>query len=274
MNVLTPAARRAPRSLRGMGDASPYSPVVSFQPVKVGNPLARQGTPLQVGDTFAVSISGGAPNTEVSVDGTHNGVLDHNTMGHTDANGNWAIQGSFDASTVGNWSETWYVGTQNAGSFQFAISQPSAPASQTYMPSVTFTPSRPGTQFQIGDTWRISISGGAPNAPVTVTGVHDGVPATNTMGNTDSSGHFVLDGTFTADVVGQWSQTWFVNGQTAGTFSFTVQSPTGPAPSGETQTGTTQQTSTSSFLANLSNTEMLLAGAGVLTLLLLAGGKR
>lgn len=93
-----------------------YAPIVSFTP-------SRSGI-LYPGDTWAINIRGGAPRTAVSVYGGPNGAFQTNQMGSTDQNGNFSLQGTIDNTMYGqSWQETWYVGSQNAGSFGFSIAQ-------------------------------------------------------------------------------------------------------------------------------------------------------
>jgi hypothetical protein len=183
-----------------------------------------------------------------------------------------------------------------------------APSSTgNYNPTVSFQGSRAGLTFQPGDTWQITITGGAPNTLVSVTGVHNGATATNQMGTTDQNGNFSLSGTFDTSVIGNWSETWYVGTQTAGTFQFSVvagnsapagtgtppatqqqpvnsyptpgssagQTPTGmqqqPAPSGGT-TNTTPATSTD-LIPGVSNTYLALGAGALLLVLVAAGGK-
>lgn len=89
-------------------------------------------------------------------------------------------------------------------------------------PTVSFTASRSGSVFVPGDSWTISITGGAPNSPVVVSSTHDGSPDSATMGTTNSGGSWSLTGTFDSGVLGNWSETWSVNGVVAGSFSFCV----------------------------------------------------
>jgi hypothetical protein len=101
-------------------------------------------------------------------------------------------------------------------------------------PRLTFKTSRGGSSLVPGDTWQVSISGGAPNSPVTVTGNTAGNKTdsvTSGMGSTDSQGNFSKSGTIGSGDVGSWSETWAVGGATAGSFSFTVQAPAAGAPS-------------------------------------------
>jgi hypothetical protein len=110
----------------------------------------------------------------------------------------------------------------------------SAPAS--YSPHVSFSSSRGGTVLEPGDTWHISITGGPPHSPVTVSGsTPSGSFSNSPMGTTDGNGNFALAGTITADQVGNWSESWSVGSLSAGAFSFTVRvnaPPAGSAPGG------------------------------------------
>lgn len=130
---------------------------------------------------------------------------------------------------------------------------PSTPPPTTYTPRLSFNTSRGGSTVYPGDTWTITITGAAPNQPVSVLGIHpDGGSATQGYGNTDGSGNFKLAGQITSDMVGNWQETWTVGGQQAGSFSFTVAalqqaaraasvvpSPPSPAPAGATGAYTT-----------------------------------
>lgn len=97
-----------------------YAPQVSFV-------ASRAGT-LYPGDTWQIHITGAAPNVTVQVDGTHAGQTNRNTMGTTDAQGNFLLSGTITADSVGSWQETWYAGGQTAGTFGFVVA---APATQT-----------------------------------------------------------------------------------------------------------------------------------------------
>jgi len=184
-----------------------------------------------------------------------------------------------------------------------------APSSTgNYNPTVSFQGSRAGSTFQPGDQWSISITGGAPNTIVTVNGVHNGASAVNQMGNTDQNGNFSLSGTFDTSVIGNWSETWYVGTQTAGTFTFSViagnstpagtgtptptpqqtpvnsyptpgsstgQTPSGtqqPAPTGGTTNNTPVATSTD-LIPGISNTYLAIGAGALLLVLVAAGGK-
>lgn len=101
-----------------------------------------------------------------------------------------------------------------------------APSAPTYNPRLSFTSSRGGSTLYPDDTWSISITGAPPNQPVSVLGVHpDGGSATQGYGNTDGAGNWQLQGTITADMVGNWKEIWSVGGTQVGQFAFTVAQP-------------------------------------------------
>ena len=192
------------------------------------------------------------------------------------------------------------------------IGTPSSSSNGAYNPVVSFQGSRAGSTFQPGDSWAIQISGGAPNTLVTVNGVHNGAAATNQMGSTDQNGNFSLSGVFDTSVIGNWSETWYVGTQTAGTFTFSViaglstpagtgtpaatNTPTGtqqqptsypspsssaggtptgtqqPAPSGGTTNNTPAATFTD-FIPGISNTYLAIGAGALLLVLVAAGGK-
>lgn len=110
------------------GTSPPSTPAGSYRPVVTFTP-SRQGL-LYPGDTWSIVISGGAPRSPVSVYGGANGSYTTNSMGVTDQNGNFQLQGTIDNTMYGQaWQETWSVGGQNAGSFSFSVSQ--APSGNT-----------------------------------------------------------------------------------------------------------------------------------------------
>lgn len=118
-------------------------------------------------------------------------------------------------------------------------------------------PGGASTSFRVGDAYTISITGGAPNAPVygnmsqcspdfsrcaqvPMSGQADialsnwmGKPMTgnepNGIGMTDGSGNFSMSGTFTPAMVGMWTQNWHVGSQQVGGAQFTVSDGSGSA---------------------------------------------
>src|SRR5215475_12280467 len=92
-----------------------------------------------------------------------------------------------------------------------------------YSPRVSFTTSTGDTgQLKPGDTWKITITGGKPGAPVTVTGGQNGRVDTTPMGNTDATGSWTATGSIDTGMLGNWKESWTVGGDNAGSFSFTV----------------------------------------------------
>lgn len=136
------------------------------QPVQVGAPApaysprlsfitSRGGTALQPGDTWTVQIQGAPPNSPVTVTGGNMGQSITNSMGATDANGNFSLSGSITSDQAGVWAEQWSVGGQPAGSFAFTVTVPPGP-----QPGSTSIPAQPAGAPQTGvpqDTGGTSI---------------------------------------------------------------------------------------------------------------------
>ena len=284
--------------------ANPYVPPTGTGtqiPVGTGTPAtsgggsliwspSRQGGTLQPGDTYTIRVLG-PPNTPVTVNVTHNGsTTTGNPMGNTGADGSFSITGGIDSSELGSWSESWYIGGVLAGLIAFNVAavgtgtgvpvSPSVGGSMGYSPVVSFLPSRQG-MLEVGDTWVIRITGGAPNSIVSVYGGQNGVSTTNQMGVTDQNGNFQVSGTIDSSSIGNWSETWYVGSQNAGSFSFSVASPSSdstPPPSGGALPGgsappLSPATPSSTWIPGVSNT-VVLAGGGLLALLVLMGGRR
>jgi hypothetical protein len=97
-------------------------------------------------------------------------------------------------------------------------------------PTVTLTnTTRGGSDFLVGDNFQINISGGAPNANITMMRSYNsgGFQGPWSVGTTDGSGNFQVNGTETSDYVGYWVEMWYVDGVQANpTLSFYVLAPT------------------------------------------------
>lgn len=76
---------------------------------------SRAGMPLKVGDSWSLTIMGSA-STPVTGDATQNGKLvgKGTPFGSTDSSGKKVLTGVMTADTVGQWSETFFVGSQSA----------------------------------------------------------------------------------------------------------------------------------------------------------------
>ena len=78
------------------------------------------------------------------------------------------------------------------------------------------------SSFNVGDSWQIVVSG-TPNAPVTASATQNGTSlGTSSMGTIGSNGQLVITGTMTAAQAGNWTESWSVGGQNAGSVSFSV----------------------------------------------------
>ncbi len=89
------------------------------------------------------------------------------------------------------------------------------------------------SSFNVGDSWQIVVTG-PPNASVTASSTQNGtaVGSQTPMGTIGSSGQLVLTGTMSAAQIGAWSENWQVNGQSAGSISFTVAGSSGSSGGG------------------------------------------
>lgn len=101
-----------------------------------------------------------------------------------------------------------------------------APPASVASLGVQFTnTTRGGSVFQIGDNWRLVVTG-PPNQPVTANAIQNGTSlGTTPMGNTDATGTLTLTGSIAPSSIGTWQETWLVGGQLAGNVSFTVPNP-------------------------------------------------
>lgn len=83
--------------------------------------LSRPGQPFQVGDKFRVTVTGAA-NQPVSVTATQNGrAMGTTTYGATNASGVFQLEGQMAAEHVGDWVETWHVGTDSTAELTFSV---------------------------------------------------------------------------------------------------------------------------------------------------------
>ncbi len=80
--------------------------------------------------------------------------------------------------------------------------------------------------FQVGDGFRIQITGAAPNSPIVATSTQNGVShGSNNIGTTDANGNFSLVGAMNSTTIGTWTEQWKVGNQTFN-ISFSVANPT------------------------------------------------
>lgn len=92
------------------------------------------------------------------------------------------------------------------------------------------------SSFNVGDSWQIVVTG-PPNSSVTASASQNGTSlGSSTMGTIGSNGQLTLTGTFAASQVGNWTETWQVAGQAAGSISFSVGAPSGSSGGGGSNT--------------------------------------
>ena len=156
--------------------------------------------------------------------------------------------------------------TETSGNLPFGQTLPgSQPASQlasqpaasgSYPLSVRLLNSSGGqaSAFNVGDSWQVIVYG-PPNAQVSASATQNGTSlGSGSMGTIGSNGQLVITGTMDASQVGNWSESWTVGGQAAGTISFSVASVAGAA--------STSAASPSS-LTSLASTPVSVAGISI-----------
>lgn len=205
------------------GTACATVPTVS---ISVSGPTI--GNTYFVGDSFTLTVTG-PPNQPVTVSQTRTS-LRANTSWQTDANGVWTISGSWSASDMGSYTQTWSVGGVAANptlSFQI-VALPTV--------SLTVTGQQSGTTYYAGDSFTLTVTG-PPNQPVTVSQTRSAV-RTNDVWQTNAQGVFSVSGSWSYSDVGTYAQRWYVAGVPASPqLSFSVMSlaPTISGPNNATQ---------------------------------------
>lgn len=135
------------------GDQAP-----SFSFTKTSGPTPYPA--FQVGDSWVITVTGPA-NAPIFVATTQNGIATPaNLFGTTDANGNFSFIGTMLQSAIGNWSESWYIGTSGGGpadttrnllsTTTFSVSAPAAASASPSSPQpVASAPSDYSTPAQV-----------------------------------------------------------------------------------------------------------------------------
>ena len=106
-----------------------------------------------------------------------------------------------------------------AGPVQVSVKNSPVPVAATV---TLVNVSRPGQSLQVGDSWRLDITG-PPNAPVSITATKNGASmGTTPMGSTDQSGKLSLNATADSSVVGDWREMVTVGASPAPVLAFSV----------------------------------------------------
>lgn len=124
--------------------------------------------------------------------------------------------------------------------------------------SLSNTTNLSSTNFQVGDSFVLKVTGAKPNQPVGISVTHDGAPSTANLGNTDMNGNFSLTGTMSNAELGNWVENYSVGGTVIAQFSFSVTSKqqgpsTSPLTPATTDTTIPAPASASTFLASAGN---------------------
>lgn len=157
-------------------------------------------------------------------------------------NAQWAALSYLNALAQGaatNWSaltsqaQSYVRQMQTSGTAPTATTTPAAPVQVSNGSGSTFrleNVTRNSTNYQVGDSWRVTITRAAPNQPVFVAGTQNGKSVGQTqVGKTDGQGNFTLSGVMTPDTIGQWYETWMVGNTALPAAQFTVSQPPGPS---------------------------------------------
>lgn len=112
------------------GDPVPVTSSVT-PTVRLVNSSGGSNSSFNVGDSWQITITG-SPNAVVQASATQNGTsLGTTNMGTIGANGQLVLTGTFAASQVGSWTESWMVGSQSAGSISFSVGAGSGSSTST-----------------------------------------------------------------------------------------------------------------------------------------------
>jgi hypothetical protein len=134
-------------------------------------------------------------------------------VGQTDSNGYYQTTGVEQATWVGDYTQTWYVGSvQAAPSLAFSLSLATVVARNLTHPELS-------PSFLAGDSYQYTIYG-SPNQLVYIT--QNGSAWTN-VGQTDGNGVYVTTGVEQTAWIGNYTQVWSVgNVQASPALSFFV----------------------------------------------------
>jgi hypothetical protein len=109
--------------------------------------------------------------------------------------------------------------TSSSGAASTSTQAPAAVATTAVLTDIT----RPAGPFQAGDSFQLVITG-PPNSQVIGTGSQNGAVSSSTnFGNTNANGTLIITGTWSAQNVGQWVESWQVGNSSPFPLSFTIQ---------------------------------------------------
>lgn len=92
--------------------------------------------------------------------------------------------------------------------------------------------------FQIGQSWKVTITGAPANATISVTASQNGNSlGTTPIGTADAQGNFTASSPIDASMVGVWSEQWYAGQWPVAATTFTVYGPGGTTTPAATSTG-------------------------------------
>lgn len=137
---------------------------------------------VQAFQVFAVSVSGGVPNTSFTFSWLRSGSVQLTGSGTLDSSGNYNSGNIASLSPAGSWSlQVTFSGSGNTRSASISVFE-----------NLTISPSQVG----VNQTFNVNASGGVPNSGFSFTWRRNGVTVLSASGTLDGSGSFGAPGSF------------------------------------------------------------------------------
>ncbi len=234
------AFQQVPEPLAGPG-AAPAAPVLGAEQVTLVNLSRPAATDFRAGDRVEFDIrlqqkpGGGDIIADVAVtgnffrqDASGNKIIE---MGKTDALGFLRFGLTFDDGWIGKWALSLELNRDQGGAFRNTIEFVVDASTAGPVPSdaplfatlANLTERARDLNFRVGDRWELVVTG-KHDKDVEISGTYNRQPLTPlVLGQTNSAGRFVLDGSMSEAEVGDWTEQYKVGGeQVPGGFTFTV----------------------------------------------------
>jgi hypothetical protein len=120
VSVTFPAGPTGSSGSNSGSSTTPITPAVTQTTAVLSN-ATSPGAPFAAGDSFQLIVTG-PPNSPVIGTASQNGAVSSSSpFGSTDANGQKIITGGWTAADIGNWQETWQVGSAAPAALNFSI---------------------------------------------------------------------------------------------------------------------------------------------------------
>lgn len=237
--VLFPRSR-VPKGFRGFGRLGDAASILANEQAYSTNPYLTSPAYLAAQAAALQGECANTPNSPACQVATLTGDVNtgYNPVADTQLNlQNWCEQNVFNANQFGTALDTancngsqpkaaLMTQAQTIGA-QFQANVPAAagggsPAASAPTGVVLSNVSRPGQLFQVGDNFKLVITG-SPNQPITGSATQNGTNSgSQSYGSTDANGQKTLTGVMDASTVGQWIEVWKVGQGVAANLNFSV----------------------------------------------------